>query len=59
MAITTSISAEAAGTDKRMTLDELREFVAECNRAEVPGDAWLDVDTKGLGKLRRITVVRR
>lgn len=52
-------SAEAAAEDKKMTLDELREFVRECDRFEVPGSSHLEVTTKGLGKLRKIEVVRR
>jgi hypothetical protein len=54
-----NFSAEASAPDKKMTLDELREFVRECDRFEVPGGSHLEVTTKGLNKLRKIQVVRQ
>jgi hypothetical protein len=47
MAIRTTIKAEAGADDKGMTLAKLREFVAECDRNEVPEDPWLVIDYRG------------
>lgn len=35
-----------------MTLDELRSFVADARRNEIPGDALIEVRTKGFNTLR-------
>ena len=61
MAIRTTIKAVAAADDQRMTLAELKEFVAECDRDGVPEDSWLEIDyTYGTSRwLKTIEVNRR
>jgi hypothetical protein len=56
-----TIKAAAAAEDQRMTLAELREFLAECVRAEVPDDSWLEIDFTGITHawLKTIEVKRR
>lgn len=49
------IAAEAASESKRMTFGELVAFVEQAKAAGVPDTAELDVATKGLGRLKRIS----
>jgi hypothetical protein len=51
-------TAKAAASDQKMTLDELREFVQQCDRSEVPGSAKLEVRIKGLKYLSRIEIAQ-
>ena len=52
-----SISAEAGAESKRMTLAELAAFVERARAIGVPDEAELDVQSKGLGRLKKITTV--
>lgn len=52
-----SISAEAAAESKRMTLGELAAFVDRARAIGVSEAAELEVQSKGLGRLKRITTV--
>jgi hypothetical protein len=46
-------TAKAAASDQKMTLDELREFVQQCDRS-----AKLEVRIKGLKYLSRIEIAQ-
>jgi len=39
-------------SDEGLTLDELKAFVADAKRNEIPGDALIEVRTKGFSTLR-------
>ena len=45
MTTTATVTGKAAG--KRMTLAEVREFVARCEVMEIPEDTAVEVSTRG------------
>jgi hypothetical protein len=59
MATTTTVTGTAVA--KRMTLDELRVFVRDCDEHGMPGDSVPEVRTGGFSPigLRTITVTGR